>query len=124
MPEEHALIDFDPRLLLSAEPPVSHPSNYEQVFAAWRQARAATANALHLDAFHTGSALTAISFAANSSPSLIHLDCDAHAASGWCLAAAAISPVPVKTIAEAGPASPPNLFIPGHELAGGVRSQK
>ena len=49
VPEEHSLIDFDPRLLLSAEPPVEHPSNYEQVFAAWRQARAAKAKSLSAD---------------------------------------------------------------------------
>ncbi len=49
MPEEHSLIDFDPRLLLSAEPPAGHTNNYEQVFAAWHQARAAAAKSLSAD---------------------------------------------------------------------------
>lgn len=80
---------------------------------------------MHIDVFHTGSTITArpphrndhltfhrsddanrvqdiitaISFVTNTSPSLIQLDGDAHAR-GWYLAAAAISPVPVKTTAE------------------------
>ena len=47
--EEYSLIDFDPRLLLSNEPPVGYPSNYEEVFAAWRPARAANAKPLSVD---------------------------------------------------------------------------